>query len=147
VALCSKFFDYHALDPGSVPAYEIGDRVDAFWVAIQRLKDPATGKQLYPNLCKLVMHVLLLLHRNSFCETLFSIVKKMTTDMRSQLGRGKEGHASDSVYKDVHGIKNTLCGLLTSKINVFKGTNCHEWKPTGDLLASCKSATYQAPNY
>jgi hypothetical protein len=73
VALCSKFFDYHALDPGSVPAYEIGDRVDAFWVAIQRLKDPATGKQLYPNLCKLVMHVLLLLHRNSFCETLFSI--------------------------------------------------------------------------
>jgi hypothetical protein len=61
--------------------------------------------------------------------------------------RGKKGHASDSVYKDVHGIKNTLCGLLTSKINVFKGTNCHEWKPTGDLLASCKSATYQALNY
>jgi hypothetical protein len=147
VVLCSKFFDYHALDPDSVPAYEKGDRVDAFWVAIQRLKDPATGKQLYPNLCKLVMHVLLLLHRNSFCETLFSIVKKMITDMRSQLGRGKEGHASDSVYKDVHGVKNTLCGLLTSKINVFKGTNCHEWKPTGDLLASCKSATYQAPDY
>jgi hypothetical protein len=43
VALCSKFFDYHALDPGSVPAYEIGDRVDVFWVAIQTLKDPATG--------------------------------------------------------------------------------------------------------
>ena len=55
MVLCSKFFDYHALDPDSVPAYEKGDRVDAFWVAIQRLKDPATGKQLYPNLCKLVM--------------------------------------------------------------------------------------------
>jgi len=53
-------------------------------------------------------------------------------------------HASDSVYKDVHVVRNTLCGLLTSKINVFKGTNCHEWKPTGDLLACCKSATYQA---
>ena len=50
----------------------------------------------------------------------------MTTDMRSQLGRGKEGYASDSVYKDVHGVRNTLCGLLTSKLNVFKGTNCHE---------------------
>ena len=47
-ALCSRFFDYQALDSGSVPTYEIGDRVDAFWVAIQRLKDPATGKQLYP---------------------------------------------------------------------------------------------------
>ena len=46
--LCSEFFDYQALDSGSVPAYEIGDRVDAFWVVIQRLKDPATGKQLYP---------------------------------------------------------------------------------------------------
>jgi hypothetical protein len=57
-------------------------------------------------------------YAGSFCETLFSIVKKMTTDMRSQFGRGKEGHASDSVYKDVHGVKNTLCGLLTSKINV-----------------------------
>ena len=28
--------------------------------------------------------------------------------MRSQLGRGKEGHASDSVYKDVHDVRNTL---------------------------------------
>jgi hypothetical protein len=54
VALCSKFFDYHALDPGSVPAYEIGDRVNAFWVAIQRLQDPDTGKQLrrHEHLCK-----------------------------------------------------------------------------------------------
>ena len=81
------------------------------------------------------MHVLLIPHSNSFCETLFSIVKKMITDMRSQLGRGKEGHASDGVYKDVHGVRNTLCGLLTSKLNVFKCTNCHEWKRTGDLLA------------
>ena len=46
--LCSEFFDYQALDSGSVPAYEIGYRVDAFWVVIQRLKDPDTGKQLYP---------------------------------------------------------------------------------------------------
>ena len=70
------------------------------------------------------MHVLLIPHSNSFCETpgLFSIVKKMTTDMRSQLGRGKEGHASDGVYKDFHGVRHTLCRLLTSKINVFKGT-------------------------
>jgi hypothetical protein len=45
--LCSEFFDYQALESGSVPIYEIGDRVDAFWVAIQTLKDPATGKQLY----------------------------------------------------------------------------------------------------
>jgi hypothetical protein len=42
-ALYSGFFDYQALDSGSVPAYEIGDRVDAFWVTIQRIKDPATG--------------------------------------------------------------------------------------------------------
>jgi hypothetical protein len=93
------------------------------------------------------MHVLLIPHSNKFCETLFSIVIKMTTDMRSQLGRGKEGHASDSVYKDVHDVRNTLCGFLAIKINVFNGTNCHEWKPTGDLLASCQSATYQALNY
>jgi hypothetical protein len=46
--LCSEFFDYQTLDSGLVPAYEIGDRVDAFWAAIQRLKDSATGKQLYP---------------------------------------------------------------------------------------------------
>jgi hypothetical protein len=50
-----------------------------------------------------------------------------------KLSRGKEGHAATSVYSDVHGIRNTLCGLLTTKINVFKKTECHEWNPSNDL--------------
>jgi hypothetical protein len=67
--------------------------------------------------------------------------------MRSQLGRGKEGHAATSVYSDVHGIRNTLCGLLTTKINVLKKTECHQWNPSNDLLKRAKSATYEALNH
>ena len=75
------------------------------------------------------------------------MVKKLTTDMRSQLGRGKEGHAATSVYSDVHGIRNTLCGRLTTKINVFKKTDCHEWNPSNDLLKRAKTNEALNPCY
>ena len=57
------------------------------------------------------MHVLLIPHSNSFCETLFSIAKKMTTDMRSQLGRGKEGHAGECLqrcsWRQTHSLRTS----------------------------------------
>ena len=56
---------------------------------------------IYPSLCRLAKHVLLIPHSIAYCEALFSMVKKMTTDQRSMLGRGKEGHAKSSVYEDM----------------------------------------------
>ena len=105
---------------------------------MQKLKDPATQNLMYPTLCRLAKHVDLIPHSNAYCETLFSMVKK--TYHRYE-------ESATSVYSDVHGIRNTLCGLLTTKINVFKKTECHEWNPSNDLLKRAKSATYEALNH
>nr|XP_014341792.1 PREDICTED: uncharacterized protein LOC106702846 [Latimeria chalumnae] len=148
-ALFMEFCNYQSASMSDLPAFDQSERVDAFWTAMEQLKDPTTGQKLYPTLCRLAKHVLLIPYSNAYCETLFSMGRKVTADMRSQLGRGKGGHACISVYRDCHGIRNTLCGLLTSKINIFKkeGSTCHNWKPSDDLLKKAKSATYQALNY
>uniref|UniRef100_H3BC19 HAT C-terminal dimerisation domain-containing protein n=1 Tax=Latimeria chalumnae TaxID=7897 RepID=H3BC19_LATCH len=129
-ALFMEFCNYQSASMSDLPAFDQSERVDAFWTAMEQLKDPTTGQKLYPTLCRLAKHVLLIPYSNAYCETLFSMGRKVTADMRSQLGRGK----------------NTLCGLLTSKINIFKkeGSTCHNWKPSDDLLKKAKSATYQA---
>jgi len=147
-ALCREFCTYQS--DVTLPAYDPDERVDVFWAAMEKMTDPATGtsQPIYPSLCRLAKHVLLIPHSNAYCESLFSMVKKMTTDQRSTLGRGKEGHAESSVYEDSHGVRNTLCGLLAGKINIFKpdGVSCFSWKPDADLLKKAKSATYQALN-
>ena len=43
---------------------------------MQKLKDPATQNLMYPILCRLAKHVVLIPHSNAYCETLISMVKK-----------------------------------------------------------------------
>ena len=93
-----------------------------------RVKEPATDG-LGLSHTQQVGHACAASPSQQCCETLFSMVKKITTDTKSQPGRGKEGHVCPnySVYQQHHGIRNTLCGLLATKINIFKkeGTTCH----------------------
>ena len=59
---------------------------------------------------------------NSFCEGVFSTVKKILTDSRYNLGKYLVGgHAHFNVYESETGIRNNLFGLLIPKINIFKG--------------------------
>ncbi|KAL5013810.1 hypothetical protein ScPMuIL_008080 [Solemya velum] len=117
-ALCREFCTYQSdVIP---PAYDPDDRVGVFWVAIQKVTDPATNQPTYLSFCRLAKLVPLIHHNNAYRESVFSMVKKMTTDQRSTLGRGKEGHVTSSMYEDTHGVRNTLCGLLAGKINIFK---------------------------
>ena len=147
--LCMEFLHYQSVSRSDLPAYDQphSGRVDVFWAAMATLKDPATDGPMYPTLCSLAKHVLLVPHSNAYCETLFSMVKKVTTAQRSQLRRDKEGHACDSVYADAHGMRNTPCALLASKINIFKNTNCHSREPSDALSKKAKSATYQGLKY
>lgn len=115
-ALCREFNSYQAASSSELPPMQY-ERIDAFWASMEELKDPATDQQLYPTLTRLAKHILLIPHSNAYCETLFSIVKKVVTDARSQLGKGKEGHTATSVYSETHGIRNTLCALLTAKVH------------------------------
>ena len=147
--LCREFLHYQSASRSDLPAYDQphSGRVDVFWAAMATLKAPATDGPMYPTLCSLAKHVLLVRHSNAYCQTLFSMMKKVTTTQQSQLGRGKEGHACDSMYADAHGMRNILCALLASKINIFKNTNCHSWGPSDALSKKAKSATYQGLKY
>ena len=106
------------------PVHAIHNAPDRVWVVI--------------SLCRQAKHLLMIPHNNVYCESLFSMVRKITTDQRSNLGRGRECHAKSSVYQDCHSFRNTLCGLLTGKINIFKkdGYTCYTWKPEDSLCAS-----------
>ena len=86
--LCREFCSYQIDD--ELPAFRPGDRVDQFWTTVGRMRDGATGNLSYPALARLAKHILLIPHSNSYCESLFSMVRKITTDQRSSLGRGAE---------------------------------------------------------
>ena len=93
------------------------------------MKDTATETPHFPHLSNLVRFHLLIPHSNSFCEGVFSTVKKILTDSRHNLGKDViRGHAHSSVYEDETDIRNDLVGLLTAKINIFKQQQiaCHE---------------------
>lgn len=145
-SLLSEFCQHQAANSSDLPNSEKLERIEVFWEVVSQIKVPTNGKEQYPNLCKLAKHVLLIPHSNAYCETLFSQVKKVTTDSRSQLGRGKEGNAKSSVYSEHHNITNTLCAILNSKINIFKET-CYTWKPSEQLLKKAKSATYNVISF
>ena len=83
---------------------------------------------------------------NSYCENIFSTVKKICTDGCHKLGKDvAKGHASTCVYKETTSIRNNLLGILIPKMNIFgkKKLACYEWEPTKPILAQAKSATYK----
>ena len=83
-------------------------------------------------------------HSNSYCESIFSTIKKICTDGRHILGKdATPGHPSTSVYTETTSIRNNLLEILIPKVNIFrkKKLACHELEPT--ILAQAKSATYK----
>ena len=110
------------------------------------MMDAATETPHFPNLSNLARFLLLTSNSNSFCEGVFSTIKKILNDSRHNLSKDIiRGHAHSSVYEDETGTRNNLVGLLTAKINIFKQQQitCYEWQPSKELSKSAKSATYK----
>ena len=85
------------------------------------MNDAATETPRFSNLSNLARFLLLIPHSNTFCEDVFSIVKKILTNSRDNLGKDViRGHAHSSVHEDETGIRNKLVGLLIAKINIFQ---------------------------
>ena len=140
--LLEEFIDFQLLADDECPGAK---RIDQAWFEISKLRDPATEQFRFPVLTRLVMYVLLIPHSNAYCETIFSMVRKVQTDARSQLGRHKDGHAATSVYSKHQGdVRNSLCGILAAKVNIFCKIPCFEWKPSAKLLKAAHKATYTA---
>ena len=57
--------------------------------------------------------LLLISHRNSYCESILSGIGKNFTDGRHNLGKdGTQGHASTSVYTETRFIRNNLLAIM-----------------------------------
>ena len=139
--LQTQFLDYQAMSDASLPHCTDEDgkkfRIDAVWCDIAAIKDPCSGLPRFPVLVKFVRVLLLIPHSNAYCESVFSTVHKICIDGRHNLGKNAmQGHAATSVYNDTTEIRNTLIGVLVTKINVFqrKKIACHEWEPTDKIV-------------
>ena len=146
----SEFLDYQATPDDDLPSYfdENGKpkRIDYIWHQISLMTDPYSGQPSFKNLAVLAKFLLLIPHSNSYCESVFSTIRKICTDGRHNLGKNAtQGHASTSVYMETTSVRNNLLGILIPKINVFRKNKlaCYEWEPTKALLTQAKSATYK----
>ena len=96
------------------------DDIDAFWGALDQVKEPFSDKNRFGTLCNLAKALLVLPISNADAERAFSILKKIHTESRSEL------------------TNETICAVMSVKIN--QPTNCIEFTPESELLASAKAA-------
>ncbi|XP_005996930.1 uncharacterized protein LOC102351322 [Latimeria chalumnae] len=121
--LHNELCDCQTMPMEDIPQQE---RIDDLWTQMAAMKSPTTNQARFPNLSKLVKFLLLLPNSTAYCKGLFSVIRKITTDFRSNLWKNvKEGQASSSVYQAQSGTRNTLVGLLKAKMNIFKYKDCH----------------------
>ena len=149
-ALESEFLEYQATPDDELPAYfDENDkpmRIDHIWHQISTKLDLYSGQPRFKHLAEFAKFLLLIPHSNSYCESVFSTIRKICTDGRHNLGKdATQGHASTSVYMETTSIRNNLLGILIPKINIFgkKKLACYEWEPTKSIFAQAKSATYK----
>ena len=69
--------------------------------------DLYSGQPRFKYLAEFVKLLLLIPHCNSYCETVFSTIRKIFTDCRHNLGKdATPGHLSNSIYTETTSIRN-----------------------------------------
>ena len=117
-----EWLDYQLSPSTDLPTYTPGDtRIDSFWGDMARGKT-GTGQPCCGTLRVVVLPLLSLPNSNADSKRVFSMVKKIDTDSKSNLGQ------------------DTLCALLSCKINTED--NCYKFQPSVELLKSAKSVTW-----
>ena len=99
--LRDEFRDWQILDDSSLPSYTAGDKLDVYWGTVAQMRD-SSGQFRFEYLCKLTKALLTIPCSNAGSERMFSMVRKISTDFRSELGH------------------NTICALLSVKQNSDK---------------------------
>ena len=148
-ALESKLLEYQAASDKGFSFYfdENGKpvRINLIWHQISQLTEPHSNQRQFKNLSQLAKFLLLIPHNNSYCESVFSTIRKICTDYCYNLGKNtQQGHASTSVYKETTSIGNNSLGVLIPKINIFckKKTGCYHCEPSKSIITHAKSVTY-----
>ena len=127
--LDEEVLDYSLVSPESLPKFhkEIGkptkvEELCEYWQKIGEMKT-ANGELRFPNLTNLFKCLLSLPHSNADTERVFSIVRKILTEQRSQLEQ------------------STLCALIGCKLN--SSHSCYQLETQDDLIKSAKHATME----
>ena len=118
-------------------------RIDQYWLEVLLMKDAASETSCFPNLSNLARFLILIPHSKSFCEGVFSTIKKVFNDSRNNMGKDvMRGRAHSSVYEDEADIRNDLVDLLIAKVDISKQQQitCYEYEPSKQFL---KSASLQ----
>ena len=119
--------------------------IDHICHQISKQVDLYFGQPRFKHLAEFAKFPFLIPQNNSYCESIFSTVRKTFTDCRHNLEKdATEGHAFTTVYTKTISIRNNLLGILIPKITIFgKKLACYEWEPIKCILAQAKSATYK----
>jgi hypothetical protein len=94
--------------------------VGTFWGEMCDIKELFSKQPRYPNLSKLALACLVLTNSNADSERIFSMLKKIQTDHRSELAN------------------DTICSLICAKQN--QNMECYEYCPDSEVLKKAKTA-------
>lgn len=120
----TQFLEYQLTPEDELPLTESG--IDTFWGLMADHKEPFTDKLSFRVLSKLAKACCVIPVSNADPERIFSMLKKIQTDMRSDLNN------------------DTICCLICAKQNQDKA--CFEFNPSDSVLRAAKKAvlTYQS---
>lgn len=116
----AEFLDFQTIPSMELPNFSEDTRTDIFWGEVIAMKNRITNTPRFPLMAKIVRAVMTIPNSNAECERIFSMMKKIHTDTRSNLDN------------------STLCALLTVKVNNTQ--KCHSFKPSKDILKTAKKA-------
>ena len=100
-----------------------------FGTKISNQIDLYSNQPCFKHLAEFAKFLPLIPHSNSYCESIFSTIRKIFTVGRHKLGKDTtQGHASTSVYTEKTSIRKYLLGILIPKIYIFvkKNLACYE---------------------
>ena len=99
-------------------------RIDSCWVLISEITNDV-GEAVYKELADVMLTVLSIPHSNVDSESVFSTVRKVKTEAKGEMKT------------------KTLSAMVVHKKRMLAlGIDPHNFHPSPELLAKCKSATY-----
>ena len=120
-ALESEFLEYQAIPGDEFSAYfDEYDKpvcINHIWHQISKQIDLYFGETCFKHLAEFAKFLLLIPDSNSFCESIFSAIRKISTNGRHNFGKGA---TSTSVFMKTTSIRNNFFGILMPKINIFR---------------------------
>ena len=118
--LVEEFQDYQLANKEELPDFENTD-IDIFWSKMTDVELAFGTSKRFPTLTRLAKACLVLPVSNADVERIFSMLKKIQTEFRSELAN------------------DTICSLISCKQNA--DVQCFNFDPSDSVLKNAKSAT------